>query len=133
AQVLASASAELAGAIYMLEPCDADPLADPQAHHTVAGFGPPSHNLMARNERQLVRREIPLDNVKIGAAYSADAYFHPDLARPGPRRVHFSLSQRAAPPRASVASGPSRAWYRSSFALVGSARPSFGQDVTIHR
>ena len=42
----------------------------------------------------LVGREIPLDNVKIGATDSADAYSHPNLARPGPRRVHFSLSQR---------------------------------------
>jgi len=68
--------------------------ARPQAHHTVAGFVHLSDNLMARNDRHLVKREIPLDNVKIGAADGADADFHPNLARPGPRRVHFSLSQR---------------------------------------
>jgi hypothetical protein len=94
AQVLASAAAELADAVDMLQPCDAGPLPDPQAHHTVAGFIHSSHNLMARNERHLVGRKIPLDNVKIRAADGADAYSHPNLARPGPRRVHFALSQR---------------------------------------
>jgi hypothetical protein len=94
AQILASTPAELAGAVHMLQPGDADPPPDPQAHHTVAGFVHSSNNLMAGDDRHPVRREIPLDNVKIGAANSADAYFHPNLARPRSRRVHFSLSQR---------------------------------------
>jgi hypothetical protein len=68
AQVLASAPAELAGAIYMLQPCDADPLPDLQAHYPVAGFVHSSDNMMARNDRHLVRRKIPLDNGVTGAA-----------------------------------------------------------------
>jgi hypothetical protein len=41
-----------------------------------------------------VKGEIALDDVNIGAADRADAHFHPDLTRPGPRRVYFPLSQR---------------------------------------
>jgi hypothetical protein len=70
----------LAGAIDMLQPCDTDPPPDPQAHYTVADFVHSSNNLMARDDRHPARLEIPLDYVKIGAADSAHAYFHPNLA-----------------------------------------------------
>jgi len=94
AKVLASSPAELAGAVHMPQPCDADPLPDPQARHTVADFIHSPDNLMTGNERHLVKGEIALDDVNIGAADRADAHFHPDLTRPDPRRVHFPLSQR---------------------------------------
>ena len=51
----------------MLQPSDADPSPDPQPHRTVAGFVHSSDNLMARNDRHLVRREIYLDNVMMYA------------------------------------------------------------------
>ncbi len=49
---------------------------------------------MAGDDWHLVKREIALDNVNVGAANCADAHFYPDLAWPGPRRVHFSVGQR---------------------------------------
>jgi len=83
-------------------PCDADPLPDPQAHHTVAGFVHSSDNLMARNDRHLVRREIPLDNVKDRCGIQRRR-----LLSPGPRPARlaarpFLVESAAAPPRASL-------------------------------
>ena len=49
---------------------------------------------MAGDDWHLVKREIALDNVNVGAANCADAHFYPDLVWPGPRRVHFSVGQR---------------------------------------
>jgi hypothetical protein len=67
---------------------------DPQTRHTVADFIHSPDNLMAGNDRHLVKGEIALNDVNINAADRANAHFHPDLPRPGPRRVHFLLSQR---------------------------------------
>jgi hypothetical protein len=77
----------------MLQPCDADPLAEPQTHHAVAQFVHSADNLMARDNRHLVSRQVTLHNVKIRAANSADAYFHPNLAGAGSGLVHFSFNQ----------------------------------------
>src|SRR6266446_4755012 len=90
AQVLASTPAELAGAVHMLQPGDADPQPDPQARHTVAGFVHSSNNLMAGDDRHPVRLEIPLDNVKIGAAAQTLTFTR---TSPGPARgASISLS-----------------------------------------
>ena len=78
----------------MLQPSDANPLPDLEARHSGAGFVHAPNNLMTRNHRSFVNLEIALNNVKIGAADGADIHFHPDLARPSPRRVDFCQSQR---------------------------------------
>ena len=78
----------------MLQPSDANPLPDSEARHSGAGFVHSPDNLMPRDHRHFVNLEIALNNMKIGAADGADIHFHPDLARPSPRPVDFSQSQR---------------------------------------
>src|SRR6516162_887444 len=78
----------------MSQPSDANPLPDSEARHSGAGFVHSSDNLMPRDHRHFVNLEIALNNLKIGAADGADIHFHPDLARPSPRRVDFCQSQR---------------------------------------
>src|SRR5262249_33044301 len=95
-----------------------------------------SDNLMPGYDWHLVRREIPFDNVKIGAADTADAYFHPNLACPGPRCVYFLQSQGQLLHALLLSQDHRAHWFkisRSSFTLVVAAMPSSGQDVTVHR
>jgi hypothetical protein len=79
-----------------------------RARHTVADFIHSPDNLMTGNERHLVKGEIALDDVNIGAADRADAHFHPDLTRPD-RGTSISSEPAATHPRPSVVSERSRA------------------------
>jgi hypothetical protein len=83
AEVLARRPAVLAGAVRVTEPCDADPVAvlEPRGPRSEAVHGP--DDLMPGDDRELVRREVPFDHVKVGSADAAREDADTDFTRTG--------------------------------------------------
>jgi len=65
---------------------------DPQARHTVADFIHSPDNLMAGNDRHLVKGEIALNDVISVRQTAQTLTFTRTMTPPRPRRVHFLLS-----------------------------------------
>ncbi len=89
AQVLGSRGAKRAGAASVAQPRDPDALADRAPR---AAGAEPVHDpdrLVARDQGEPPRREVALDDVKVGPADRAGANAHPDLARRGLGVGHF--------------------------------------------
>lgn len=80
------------------EPADADKIADRPARDAVAEGTHPADHLVPGDDRERPRRQITLDQLKIGSAHSARGDVDHDLARAGLQRSSFGQAQRTVGP-----------------------------------
>ena len=92
AKVLAPARAVLARTARVPEPRNADPIADVQMRHAVADHVDEADDFMSGDDGHLDRRQIAIQDVKIGAAHAARKYTNQHLSRQRDR--HLALRQR---------------------------------------
>jgi hypothetical protein len=91
AQVLAPARAKFAAAARVLQPGDADSLADRPLTHAGANLTDDPDDLVAGNERKRGVGQLAFDNVKIRPADPADGDANQDLPRAWLR--HWKLAK----------------------------------------
>ena len=96
AQVLPAAPAIGAGAVRPSQPGHTHPVADRRSGDFRARLVHHSHYLMAHDQRPLVRRKLPIDDMKVGAAHAARQDLHPHLAGARLRDGHIHRPQRSA-------------------------------------
>ena len=93
-QILAASPAERAGAIHVTKPCYSDPLPNLQSRNTSSDLINPTNDLMARNHRSSMQRQIALDDMDIRPAHrtNADPYSH--FVRRRLRFIDLAQNQR---------------------------------------
>jgi hypothetical protein len=75
------------------QPSDSDPLTYAKPRHTCADLIDVANNLMTRNKRRLMQREIPLHDMNVRAADRAHAHFHSHFAHAGLRFLDLARQQ----------------------------------------
>ena len=105
-KILGVAQAVLAAPAGLAQPRDPDPLPDPEARTRRPRFFDHADDLMARNDPLMLRRQVALGDVQIGAANPAGANPDENLVGRGTRpflldqaRADWSRSRRGSRPR----------------------------------
>src|SRR5437016_2441410 len=93
-EILAPAPAELAGTIHVTKPGNSDPLPNMKSSNALSHLIDPTDDLMSRNHRSSVRRQVALDDVDVRPAYGTNAHLYAHFVRRRLRFIDIAQNQR---------------------------------------